>query len=73
MECPQTPDPRQDRITQAAERVRAATARVSRAQVLLTEAQECLARAPLALAKTTARDIHDPPADDDPMKLGETQ
>ena len=72
MERPQTPDPRQDRIAQAAERVRAATARVSQAQELLTKAQERLARARLALAKTTARDIHDPPADDDPRKPGET-
>jgi hypothetical protein len=72
MERPQTPDPRQDRIAQAVECVRAAPARVSRAQELLTEVQERLARPRLALAKTTARDIHDPPADDDPMKPGET-
>lgn len=72
MERPPRPDPLHDRIARAMNRLHAATARMSDAQELLTQAQERLARARLALAKTTARDIHNPPANDDPMKPRET-
>ncbi len=72
MERPPRPEPLHDRLARATNRLNAATARMSEAQALLTQAQERLARARLALAKTTARDIHDPPADDDPMKPGKT-
>jgi hypothetical protein len=75
MERPPRPEPLHDRLARATNRLNAATARMSEAQELLTEAKARLARARLArarlaLAKTTARDIHGPPADDEPMKPG---
>jgi hypothetical protein len=66
-ECPPRPEPLHDRLARATNRLNAATARMSEAQELLTEA-----RARLALAKTTARAIHGPPADEEPMKPGES-
>ncbi len=66
-----TPEPLHDRLARATNQLNAATARVSEAQELLTEAKARLARARLALEDATARDIHGPPADDEPMKPGE--
>jgi hypothetical protein len=71
MERPPRPEPLHDRLARATNRLNAATARMSEAQELLTEAKARLARARLALEDATRRDIHGPPADDEPMKPGE--
>jgi hypothetical protein len=72
MERPPRPEPLHERLARATNRLNAATARMSEAQELLTEAKARLARARLTLAKTTARAIPDPPANDEPMKPGES-
>ena len=69
---PPRPEPLHDRIARATNRLNGATARMSEVQEILVEAKARLSLARLALEDATARDIHNPPADDEPMKPGET-
>jgi hypothetical protein len=70
MKPPPRPEPRDDRIAQAEERLRVAALRISQTQERLTEARERLARTRLALGEATARDTRDPFRDDAAERTG---